>query len=87
MASKEELHRLIDQLPEGETEHVFAVLAPLVRAGRASVLRGSREALLAVLDAPPLCTTEDVDVLLEVIREGKRPGREEGIFDQDETAR
>jgi len=44
--------------------------------------RGSPQALLKFLDAPPLCTPDDVEVLLEAIKEGKRPLRFRGIFDQ-----
>lgn len=32
MASKEELHRLIDQLPEGETERALGLLVSLLQA-------------------------------------------------------
>ena len=40
--------------------------------------KGSRQALLAAFDAPPQCTSADVDVLMEAIEQGKRPVRFEG---------
>lgn len=36
---------------------------------------GSPQALLAAMDAPPHCKPEDVDELMRLINEGKRPVR------------
>lgn len=37
--------------------------------------KGSPQALLAAMDAPPHCKPEDVDELMRLINEGKRPVR------------
>lgn len=37
--------------------------------------KGSPQALLAAMDAPPHCNHEDVDELMRLINEGKRPVR------------
>jgi hypothetical protein len=47
--------------------------------------KGSPQAVLAALDAPPRCAPEDVDALLQAIEQGKRPLRFEGIFDRGEA--
>ncbi|TAJ91936.1 hypothetical protein EPO44_14375 [bacterium] len=45
--------------------------------------RSSPQAILKFLDTPPLCTSDDVEALLQAIRQAKRPVGFEGIFDKN----
>ncbi len=45
--------------------------------------RGSPQAILNFLDTPPLCTSADVEALLQAIKQGKRPVSFEGVFDKN----
>lgn len=45
--------------------------------------RSSPQAILKFLDTPPLCTFDDVEALLQAIRQAKRPVGFEGIFDKN----
>ncbi len=46
--------------------------------------RGAPEAILALWDTSPRCTSEDVDALLQAIELGRKDVRFGGIFDQQE---
>lgn len=58
------LEELVD-LPEGAEVLVTPVEAE----------KGSPQAILAAMDAPPHCKPEDVDELMRLIEKGKRPVR------------
>lgn len=83
MTGKEELHHLIDQLPEPEVDSAKVFLASLLARGGAigRPPKGSPQAILEAAARPPHCTKDDVDALLQAIREGKRPAQVAGIFD------
>jgi hypothetical protein len=46
--------------------------------------KGSPQAVLAALDAPPRCTPADIDALLQAIEEGKRPVQFKRVFDPED---
>ena len=84
MTGKEELHHLIDQLPDPEVNGAKVFLASLLARGGAvrHHPKGSPQAILEAATRPPHCTKEDVDALLQAIRESKRPAQVAGIFDE-----
>jgi hypothetical protein len=45
--------------------------------------KGSPQAILEAMDAPPHCTAEDVEALLQAIEKGRRPVKFAGIFDAE----
>ena len=74
------------KLPEGTEVEVVVHVRPK-KALASSSAKGSGQALLRLWDTPAQCTTEDVDLLLQAIDQGKRPVRFAGIFDQEEQPR
>ena len=47
--------------------------------------QGSPQALLQALDSPPHCTPEDVEILLEALRQGEPGVCFAGVFDSPEA--
>lgn len=44
---------------------------------------GQRDTLLALFNRPAVCSGDDVDALVEVIEQGKRPANFRGAFDDE----
>jgi hypothetical protein len=74
-------------LPEGTKVEVVVQTPKVEELAPSGYPRGSPQAILAVFDIPPHCTSEDVDALLEAIEQGKRPVRFEGVFDKERRQR
>jgi hypothetical protein len=70
------------QLPEGTAVEVVVHIRPK-KALASSSPKGSGQALLRLWDTPAQCTSDDVNILLQAINQGKRPVRFAGIFDQE----
>lgn len=83
MTTKADLHRLIDQLPEEDTEKVFSLIAPLLELTTEGYRKGSPQALSAALKTIPSCVPEDADELWRIVKmECRRPVTDyRGIFD------
>jgi len=71
-------------LPEGTEVEVVVPES----TGEASIPghypKSAPQAILANWDSLPRCTPEDVDALLQAIKQGKRPVRFEGVFDLED---
>ena len=68
-------------LPEGTEVEVLIKEEKVGEPARSGHPKGSPKALLAALNFPAQCTSEDVEALEQSIRQGKQPVRFEGIFE------
>ncbi len=68
-------------LPEGTEVEVLIKEEKVREPTPGEYPKGSPKALLAALNLPAQCTSEDVEALEQNIRQGKRPVRLEGIFE------
>ena len=62
-------------LPEGTQVDVVVHETPSEELAPSGYPKGSREAILAALDVPPLCTADDVNALASAIKQGRRGRR------------
>jgi len=70
-------------IPEGTEVEIVVKDKEKKTATASDHPRSSPQAILKFLDARPLCTPDDVEALLQAIRQGKRPVSFEGIFDKN----
>jgi hypothetical protein len=70
-------------LPEGTEVEIVVKDKEKKTVTASSHPRSFPQAILKFLDTPPLCTPDDVEALLQAIRQGKRPVRFKGIFDKN----
>jgi hypothetical protein len=70
-------------LPEGTRVDIVVRQGEVEQREQITPLRGSPQVLLAELDVAPGCTSEDVDLLMQAIAQGRLPTRVEGPFDRE----
>jgi hypothetical protein len=68
-------------LPEGTRVEVSIKAEQIEEIAPEKYPRGSPSAVLAALKVPPLCTSEDVEALIQSMQQGKQPVRFEGVFE------
>jgi hypothetical protein len=68
-------------LPEGTEVEVSIKQERVGETTPAGYRKGSPKALLAALKLPTRCTPEDVEALVQSVRQGKQPVRFEGVFE------
>jgi hypothetical protein len=69
-------------LPEGTEVEVLIRQEKVAETAPGGYPKGSSKGLLAALNIPARCTSDDVDALVQSMRHGEQPVRFEGIFDQ-----
>ena len=68
-------------LPEGTAVEVSIKPEQVGETAPRSSSQGFAKALLAALNLPAQCTSEDVEALVQSMQSGKQPLRFEGIFE------
>jgi hypothetical protein len=68
-------------LPEGTEVEVLTKQEQVAETTPGGYPKGSPKALLAALNLPAQCTSEDVEALIQSMRHGKQPIRFEGVFE------
>jgi hypothetical protein len=72
------------QLPEGITVEIIVKEQDTEPLAPSGYPKGSPQAILTALETPPHCIQEDVDALMEAVKEGKQPVGFEGVFNRKE---
>lgn len=68
-------------LPEGTQVEVSIKQRPVGEIAPGKFPKASPHTLLAVLEVPPRCTSDDVEELIQSMQQGKQPVRFEKVFE------